>query len=148
MLSKTKKKLSLILYAQDNTPRYFEITKNFYHFYIIWIPLITLILFFIILFIFTYFKQIKIFVKKNEAKIVTTLRDKNQELQKELSSSIILNQTLQKKLTTTPVENPNFLNVLSIFKPNLNQKSFLKKSPITVKSFKFKKTKEKIKICF
>ena len=96
--SSLKKRFSFLVYQDNEIPRYYRVNPWRTRLYLFILPVITLLALLSILGVGVYFKQIREYARSKEPEIFQKLRDKNNELTKEVQDLKELSTQLENKL--------------------------------------------------
>lgn len=127
-MSQAEDKLSFILYTKKNSPRFYEISRSYYKFLTIGLPMITFICLIALIAIGVYFRQLEVLAKRKEPVVINQLRESNVALGQKIEELEVLNKSLENKLASPPSSMVREFNALSLFKPVQGQQD-LSKSP-------------------
>ena len=127
-------KLSFILYEDKTAPKYFEISKGIFRFFLLGLPTITLISLTIVGLGTLYFKHIKTLTERKEPQIISELRQREAVLVRQHQELSRLNNSLENKLTHTEVKGGG-LPILSLFKATPGQKDLSQTPVLSIEEF-------------
>ena len=126
-----KKKISLLLYPSEGGPRYFEIGRSLFKFFLLVPPLGILFCLLVLGLGAVYVKELRSGIVERELRALSSIREENTLLRTELHESRELNGQLQRRLST-PQEEPDALNALSLFAPIQGQRDLREETPLSV----------------
>ncbi len=124
-------KLSFILYTKQLAPRYYEISRNYFKFLTVGLPVITFICIGGLIAFAVYFKQLEVLAKRKEPVVINNLREDNLALSNKISELDQLNKSLENKLAS-PVQTDREFGTLSLFKQIQGQKDLSKSPALTL----------------
>lgn len=127
MITQTKKKLSFIIYDENQAPRYYELSKGLLRFIVFVLPTLALISILITIAGFLYFKQIRHFAQMKEPQIISDLKQEIVTLKEQTASLDKERESLLVKLGQG-TKDATSLESLLLFKPSPGRKD-LTKSP-------------------
>lgn len=130
-MSQSNDKLSFILYTQQKAPRFYEISRNYFKFLTVGLPLITFLSLGALVAMGVYFKQLEVLAKRKEPVVINNLREENQTLSTKISELENLNKSLENKLAS-PIESTREFSTLSLFKQVQGQKDLSKSPALTL----------------
>tara|TARA_R110000868_G_scaffold226115_13_gene478652 strand:- start:3134 stop:3868 length:735 start_codon:yes stop_codon:yes gene_type:complete len=124
-------KLSFILYTKQLAPRYYEISRNYFKFLTVGLPVITFICIGGLIAFAVYFKQLEVLAKRKEPVVINNLREDNLALTNKINELDLLNKSLENKLAS-PVQTDREFGTLSLFKQVQGQKDLSKSPALTL----------------
>lgn len=146
-MSQAEDKLSFILYTKQRAPRYYEISRNYFKFLTVGLPLITFICIASLVAIGVYFKQLEVLAKRKEPVVINELREENSTLAKKISELELLNKNLENKLAS-PIESDREFSTLSLFKQVQGQKDLSKSPALTLEEIEVVSTDSELALNF
>lgn len=124
-------KFSFILYTKQRAPRYYEVSRRYFRFLTVGLPIITFISLCAVVGFGVYFKQLEVLAKRKEPAVINELRETNVLLASKISDLEVLNKNLENKLAS-PLENDREFSTLSLFKQIQGQKDLSKSPALTL----------------
>ena len=124
-------KLSFILYTKQLAPRYYEVSKRYFKFLTVGLPMITFVCIAGLIAFAVYFKQLEVLAKRKEPIVINNLRHENTSLSSKIKELEMLNKDLENKLAS-PVQTNREFSTLSLFKQIQGQKDLSKSPALTL----------------
>ena len=126
-------KLAFVLYEAKSAPRYYEIKKSFFRFFLYGLPLVTLLSTVGMILMMVYFKQIRLMAKTKEPAIIAQLRDEKVALKEKQGELFKDLERLQNKLASGPPADQS-LSALKLFKDSPGRQDLTKNPEVSLEA--------------
>lgn len=136
------KNISMIVYQENDRPKYYELNKRKLKFLTTALPIITVVCLLALAAGVIYFKQIRLAAQKREPVIIQELRNELSVLRNESQETFELNKQLESKLAQTQVGDSS-VAPLTLFKLTAGQQDLSNSPVVSVEDFEVAMQAEK-----
>ena len=144
-----KRPFSLLLYPPDGEPRYFEVNRSLFKFFLLAPPFLGLICLVALGLGAVYFKQLRSGVLREGPSVIVSLRKEKTLLEAQLNQSRELNEELQRKLQApSPSHAPGAFGSLSLFAPAQGRRDLTRETQLAIEDIQVQRNPRDTRFSF